>query len=74
VAPLWPVTVDIMMKSISAAEETYFKKEAHKGLVLKFNLTNISAIIGKVESLYLLIELFSLESCMGICPLPSEKK
>ena len=47
-APDWPVVVENLMKEVPIAEKIYYTKEMNKGLVLSFNIPNISALIGKV--------------------------
>jgi hypothetical protein len=47
-SPPWPMVVDMLVTNVPIAEKIYFDKEKTKGLVLIFNLTNISAIYGKI--------------------------
>jgi hypothetical protein len=47
-APPWPNIVDMLVTQVPIAERIYFEREKNKGLVLIFNLTNISAIYGKI--------------------------
>lgn len=49
-APSWPIVVDKMFSIIAKAQILYFQKQGAKGVSLKFNLTNLFAIIGKVKN------------------------